>query len=120
MAMIVLDVCGDWKVPYFISAHEVRIILMIVFFWFGFDWLVDTTGLRQPLAVCSYTFFVYCLHVSVIRYAGNVLRIGLGTSSNIKIVGYFCNWLSFFVDVGIAVLGVRFVPHFYRLLSGRR
>lgn len=118
--LIILDVCGDWKVPYFISAHEVRIILMSVFFWFGFDWLVDRFALRQPLAVCSYTFFVYCLHVSVIRYTGNLLRVGLGTSSCVKTFGYFCNWLSFFADVGLAVLGVRFVPRFYRLLSGGR
>jgi len=120
IALIVLDVCADWKVPYFISAHEVRIILMIVFFWFGFDWLADRFGLRQPFAVCSYTFFIYCLHVSVIHYTGNILRVGFGTSSTIKILGYFCNWLSFFVDVGITALGVKFIPRFYRLLSGRR
>ena len=120
MALIVLDVCGDWNVPYFVNAHEVRIILMIVFFWFGFDWLVDKIDIRQSPSVCSYSFFIYCLHVSVIRYSGNVLRVGLGASSSIKSFGFFCNWLSFFVDVGIAVVGVRFVPRFYRLLSGGR
>ena len=120
IALIGLDVCGNWKVPYFISAHEVRIALMIVFFWFGFDCFAGSFGVCHPLTVCSYTFFIYCLHVSVIRYTGNLLRVGWGTSPSIKTLGYFCNWLTFLVDAELGVLCTRFVPRLYRLLSGGR
>ena len=120
VVLVTLDLYGDWSISYFISAHEIRIISMVAFFWFGFDWLFGKVGLLPPPSFCRHTFFVYCVHVVVIRYSGNLLRSGLGTSTIIKTIGYFGNWLSFVVDVVLARLLVRLSPKAYQILSGRR
>ena len=117
MGVIVLDLVGAWQIPYCPSSHEFRIVFLVAAFWFGYD-LLEVR--KTPPNWLQTTFFVYCLHTCVIRYTGNGLRYALGISPMVKALSFCLNFFSFWVDVLIAALIMRFLPRIYKPLSGGR
>ena len=69
----------------------------------------------------KYSFFIYLMHVSVIRFTGNVLRVVSDPNDPwVRTMGYIANSLAFFITLGMGWSCEKCLPRLYRLLSGGR
>jgi peptidoglycan/LPS O-acetylase OafA/YrhL len=116
--LIALDCCSEWRVPHVVDSQEFRAFLCTVMAWFAYDALPMS---KKNVNLLKYAFFIYLVHVSMIRFGGNVFRVAFDPKDPyVRLVGYVANMQVFFIALGIGWFCERFLPKVYHLLSGGR
>lgn len=116
--LLALDCCTEWRIPHVVDSQELRAFLCTAAVWFAYDALPMP---KKTVNWLKYSFFIYLVHVSVIRFSGNIFRVAFDPYDPcVRTVGYVANFLVFFAALGMGWLCERYLPRLYRLLSGGR
>jgi hypothetical protein len=104
----------------FAPCSYLAIFGQIMILW-GFYDVIDT-HIKIPMmpSNLSVLFFVYCLHLIVICWIGGAMKLALGTSAATRFVCYVVLGMTFWLDVCVANLVLKYFPRFYAVLAGGR
>lgn len=94
--------------------------LWIILLWFIYDLIDETIGIKRFPSFLNVTFFVYCMHKIIICWVGGCFRVLFGDGQMSRLITYYVLWLTFWIDLLIAVVVRKKFPRVYYILSGGR
>lgn len=92
----------------------------IMILWGLYDVIDSRVKIPQMPSCLNVLFFVYCLHLIVICWVSGVLKLSLGTSPVARTISYITLGMTFWLDVLIANLVLKYFPRLYAVLAGGR
>lgn len=85
-----------------------------------YDVLDSRLRIPQMPSRLNVLFFVYCLHLIVVCWTGGVLKLAFGLSPQSRMVSYLALCCTFWLDILVANLIMKYVPTIYSVLAGKR
>lgn len=99
---------------------HLAILGQMMLLWGLYD-VIDAHVKIQPMpSSFNVLFFIYCIHLIVICWIGGGLKLALGITPFARTVSYIALCMTFWLDVLIANLMLRYFPRLYAVLSGGR